>query len=315
MVLMKSTISVLALLADVDAGRGCRTGRRRCGLRRCGRGGSRRRAARAATSPARASAKRCTVCVLRRRAASLWSNSVTSTALPSTCVSNVCGLLRLNTTRVRLPACTTLRLRSAGSSTARWLLAEAVAGVEKIERDARRAGDGEARRRIGGRRLQREPDDRAAGRALARRSSCSMLFGGLRERRAGEQPARRARQASQPRPAGRAPPHERCVDATRIALIFSLPVSLVGLQQLQRAGPLGPVAGAVLHQFLQLDLAVGDADDDAEVLPEVVAVRAPGRRPCRACAPARTSSCPARSVPTIVERLERDTPRAAPCAA
>src|SRR5439155_13736776 len=34
--------------------------------------------------------------------------------LPSICVSNDCGLFRLNTTRVRLPACTTLRLRTAG---------------------------------------------------------------------------------------------------------------------------------------------------------------------------------------------------------
>ena len=39
----------------------------------------------------------------------------TSTVLPSNWVSNVCGLLRLNTTRVRLPACTILTLRSAGS--------------------------------------------------------------------------------------------------------------------------------------------------------------------------------------------------------
>ena len=37
--------------------------------------------------------------------------------LPSTCVSNDCGLFRLNTTRVRLPAWMTLRLRSAASST------------------------------------------------------------------------------------------------------------------------------------------------------------------------------------------------------
>jgi hypothetical protein len=55
------------------------------------------------------------------------SASVTTTALPSTFVSNVCGLLRLNTTRVRLPACTNCRLRNAGSSTARWLLGSALA--------------------------------------------------------------------------------------------------------------------------------------------------------------------------------------------
>ena len=72
-------------------------------------------------SPVRDSANRWTVCCLAS-SWSLWSISVTSTALPSTCVSNVCGRLRLNTTRVRLPAWTTLTLRSATSSTARWLV-------------------------------------------------------------------------------------------------------------------------------------------------------------------------------------------------
>ena len=59
------------------------------------------------------------------------SDSVTTTALPSTWVSNVCGLFRLNTTRVRLPACTNCRLRNAGSSTARWLLARPLAVSKK----------------------------------------------------------------------------------------------------------------------------------------------------------------------------------------
>jgi hypothetical protein len=45
------------------------------------------------------------------------SLSVTTTVLPSTWVSNDCGLFRLKTTRVRLPACTTLTLRSAESET------------------------------------------------------------------------------------------------------------------------------------------------------------------------------------------------------
>ena len=59
----------LALLADVDAGRRCRTGRRRSGLRRCAP--RRKSTSRSAcwTSPGRASAKRCTVCAL----ASSWS--------------------------------------------------------------------------------------------------------------------------------------------------------------------------------------------------------------------------------------------------
>ena len=64
-----------------------------------------------------ASAKRCTCTACADGAA--WSVSVTSTALPSTLVSNVCGLLRLNTTRVRFPAWMRLRLRNAGSATSR----------------------------------------------------------------------------------------------------------------------------------------------------------------------------------------------------
>ena len=70
------------------------------------------------TSLGRDSANRCTTCAFAS-SWSLWSNSVTRTALPSTEVSNVCGRLRLNTTRVRLPAWITLRLRSATSSMTR----------------------------------------------------------------------------------------------------------------------------------------------------------------------------------------------------
>ena len=69
-------------------------------------------------SPGRASANRCTVCALAS-SWSPWSIRVTSTALPSTCVSKVCGRFRLKTTRVRLPAWTTFTLRSATSSTLR----------------------------------------------------------------------------------------------------------------------------------------------------------------------------------------------------
>ncbi len=71
-----------------------------------------------ATSPGRASANRCTTCV-RASCCAAWSYSVTTTALPSTVVSKVCGRFRLNTTRVRLPDCTTLKLRSATSSIVR----------------------------------------------------------------------------------------------------------------------------------------------------------------------------------------------------
>ena len=105
-----------------------------------------------------------------------WSFSVTTTVLPSTCVSNDCGLLRLNTTRVRLPAWITLRLRRAASSTGALRRAEAVGGVEEVERDARRARDGEARRRIGRRALELEAHHDAAGaraRDGRRRRGCS----------------------------------------------------------------------------------------------------------------------------------------------
>ena len=83
-VLRKSTISVLALLADVDAGRWRRTGRRRCGPRRCGRGGSRRRAARAARRPACASAKRWTWSCAAASAVALVGQRHQRPSLPST---------------------------------------------------------------------------------------------------------------------------------------------------------------------------------------------------------------------------------------
>src|SRR5437763_15582763 len=44
------------------------------------------------------------------------------------------------------------------------------------------------------------------------------------------------------------------------------------LEQRQRALPLGPVAGAVLYDFLQLDLAFRHVGDQAEVLSHVVAL-------------------------------------------
>ncbi len=71
------------------------------------------------TSVGRASAKRCTWVVCASPTAPAWSSSVTSTVLPSTCVSKFCARFRLNTTRVRLPAWMTLRLRSDPSSIAR----------------------------------------------------------------------------------------------------------------------------------------------------------------------------------------------------
>src|SRR5438045_2948521 len=43
------------------------------------------------------------------------------------------------------------------------------------------------------------------------------------------------------------------------------------LQERQDALPLGPIAGAVLNDFLQLDLGVRYVGDETEVLPHVVA--------------------------------------------
>ena len=77
------------------------------------------------TSPGRGSAKRCTEAAWSAGTAPV-SASVTRTSRPSTVVSNVCGVLRLNTTRVRFPACTKFRLRSVGLSTGRWLLGSAL---------------------------------------------------------------------------------------------------------------------------------------------------------------------------------------------
>src|SRR5947207_14210817 len=44
------------------------------------------------------------------------------------------------------------------------------------------------------------------------------------------------------------------------------------LEQPQRALPLGPVAGAVLHDFLQLDLAFRRVGDQAELLTQAIAL-------------------------------------------
>src|SRR5688572_23157736 len=50
------------------------------------------------------------------------------------------------------------------------------------------------------------------------------------------------------------------------------------LQQRQHALPLGPIAGAVLNDFLELDLALGHIGDEAEVLAHVVALLDPVER-------------------------------------
>src|SRR6185369_6444213 len=47
-------------------------------------------------------------------------------------------------------------------------------------------------------------------------------------------------------------------------------LSSVRFGELERTCSLRPVAGSVLHQFLEPNIAVPDTDDDAEVLPHVV---------------------------------------------
>src|SRR5688572_13316777 len=60
---------------------------------------------------------------------------------------------------------------------------------------------------------------------------------------------------------------------------LSLFVPFAGfLQQRQHALPLGPIAGAVLNDFLELDLALGHIGDEAEVLAHVVALLHPVER-------------------------------------
>src|SRR5438067_13538295 len=80
-----------------------------------------------------------------------------------------------------------------------------------------------------------------------------------------------ARQAARTRPGMRrglpSPADERRRLRSFSALLFRL-----SNLQVQRAGALRPVSRTILHELLQFDLAVVDADDDAEVLAHVVAL-------------------------------------------
>ena len=194
-----------ALLADVDAGRCCRTGRRRCGPRRCGRGGSRRRAARADCRSARASAKRCTcACAAAAERRRRCRPASRAPSLPSTCVSNVCGLLRLNTTRVRLPAWTKLQAAQRG----------VVDGALVVRRARCRCRGNRARCAAGWRSRSRRADWPAASFSVkrtivrpdgaARHRDLLDAVRRLRERGAGAAPARRAPRRARSNP-GRAP--------------------------------------------------------------------------------------------------------------
>ena len=207
----------------------------------------RRRAA-----PRRSAAPGPSACAASRaRAGSL---SVTRTSLPSICVSKVCGLLRLNTTRVRLPACTTLRLRSAGSSTAALRCRRARSSVSR-KSSAMRGGLVMANPAGGlaGGAFSVKRDDRAArdpardahvvdavGLRCAPESRCTARQSATK----GGRPARR-----------RARTATGCRAESLAAFIVLLPVPLTSDgSRLQRARPLGPVAGAVLHQFFELHL-------------------------------------------------------------
>src|SRR5437764_12764794 len=48
------------------------------------------------------------------------------------------------------------------------------------------------------------------------------------------------------------------------------PYTTLFRSQVERACSFGPIARAILDQFLELDLGVGDAGDDAEVLAHVI---------------------------------------------
>ena len=97
------------------------------------------------TSPGRDSAKRCTICALAS-SWSPWSNSVTSTALPSTV-----RLERLRPVEVEHDARAVAGLDHVDAAQRDVVdgalrRAEAVAGVEEVERDPRRSRDRESGR-------------------------------------------------------------------------------------------------------------------------------------------------------------------------
>src|SRR5205814_293979 len=63
----------------------------------------------------------------------------------------------------------------------------------------------------------------------------------------------------------------RSSDDCRSTRSFSAPLCSLIWLQVERACSFGPIARAILDQFLELDLGVGDAGDDAEVLAHVIA--------------------------------------------
>ena len=120
----------------------CPTGRRRDVPRRCDRDGNRRRATRAARRRASASAKRWTVSVPGRTVS--WSFSVTTHR-----VALDRGLERLRLVEVEHDARAVARLDHVQAAQRRFVhralgRAQVVGRVEEVERDARRARDGEA---------------------------------------------------------------------------------------------------------------------------------------------------------------------------
>ena len=187
--------------------------------------------------------------------------------LPSICVSKVCGLLRLKTTRVRLPACTTFRLRSAGSLTSCAVRPNPlpVSGKSSAMRGglliAKPAGG------LASGCLHRELDDRASrgalrhgdrvdavGRSAPARGRCPRRQGGERS----AQPC-----APMQAPAfsfnGWQGAH------LRRSCRWSASASWIVLDRsVQSPAP-------SCTSSLSLNFAVGDLDDNAEVLPHVVA--------------------------------------------
>src|SRR6266480_3634514 len=63
----------------------------------------------------------------------------------------------------------------------------------------------------------------------------------------------------------------RSSDECRYTRSFAAPLCSLIRLQVERACSFGPIARAILYQFLELDLGVGNAGDDAEVLTQVIA--------------------------------------------
>ena len=209
--------------------------------------------------------------------------------------------MRFITRRVRLAVCTTETLRRSPSPASTWVLPSAVHGVGQVDRDARRVGDREA--------LRARPSSGSLN------STLTMILPPWIEEKFIDSTAffacaQASGAASAKASAPRAAPSFAEVRITEGRVHFLSPL-LASSRSGRHALPLGPVAGAVLNDFLELDLAFGHVRDQPEVLAHVVALldaveRLVGaNQGVRVLPPAK--ACP----PSSAARAGR--PRAAPC--